>query len=144
MIEELLVIFLICCSSFIGPSTGLHDGKLNYCPPTPNCVSSQSWKWNILHHIKPFKYKNLSREDAFQKLKNLLDKKENVKVMYAKDYYIRTYYFTKVFRFPDRVEFFFLEDSKTVQIRSGSMFGIWDIFHNRIRMEYIRHQLKWD
>ena len=31
----------------------------------------------------------------------------------------------------------------TVQIRSASVFGIFDIFHNRIRLEYIRNELNW-
>ncbi|MBL0264932.1 MAG: DUF1499 domain-containing protein [Leptospiraceae bacterium] len=78
--EPILTFLLICCSSFIGPRMGVYDGELNYCPPTPNCVSSQSWKWNPLHSIKPYTYENISREEAFNKLKSLLNSKENVHV----------------------------------------------------------------
>ncbi len=115
--EPILTFLLICCSSFIGPSMGVYEGELNYCPPTPNCVSSQSWNWNPIHSIKPYTYtkrqkklpirfqnshifgvweypifyktgnyfwrrvyKNISKEEAFEKLKNLLDNKENVHI----------------------------------------------------------------
>jgi len=142
--EPILTFLLICCSSFIGPRMGVYDGELNYCPPTPNCVSSQSWKWNPLHSIKPYTYENISREEAFNKLKTLLDSKENVHVTSdPNNYYIKTFYFTKVFRFPDKVEFLFDEKTPTVQIRSASVFGIFDIFHNRVRLEYIRRELDW-
>ena len=54
--EPILTFLLICCSSFIGPSMCVYEGELNYCPPTPNCVSSQSWNWNPIHSIKPYTY----------------------------------------------------------------------------------------
>lgn len=143
--EPILTFLLICCSSFIGPRTGIYEGELNYCPPTPNCVSSQSWKWNPVHSIKPYSYGSLTREEAFEKLKILLDGKENVQVIAdSKNFYIKTLYFTKVLRFPDKVEFLFDEQSPTVQIRSASVFGLFDIFHNRIRLEYIRKELDWN
>ncbi|MCB1156912.1 MAG: DUF1499 domain-containing protein [Leptospiraceae bacterium] len=143
--EQAAIIFFICCSSFIGPRTGVYENELNYCPPTPNCVSSQSWKWNYIHNIRPYTYKDLNREEAFQKLKTLLDSKENVHLAEVQEgKYIKTYYFTKVFRFPDKVEFLFDESKPEVQVRSASVFGIWDIFHNRIRIEYIRRELGWE
>ncbi|HMV44866.1 MAG TPA: DUF1499 domain-containing protein [Leptospiraceae bacterium] len=142
--EPILTFLLICCSSFIGPRTGVYDGELNYCPPTPNCVSSQSWKLNPIHSIRPYQYENQTKQEAYDQLKKLLDSKENVHVMAdPENFYIRTYYFTKVFRFPDKVEFLFEENQPIVQIRSASVFGIFDIFHNRIRMEYIRKELGW-
>ncbi|MBP7283814.1 MAG: DUF1499 domain-containing protein [Leptospiraceae bacterium] len=142
--EPILTFLIICCSSFIGPRTGVYDGELNYCPPTPNCVSSQSWNWNPIHSIKPFSYEGISKQEAFEKLKNLLDNKENVHVISdPENFYIKTFYFTKVFRFPDKVEFLFEEKNPVVQIRSASVFGIFDIFHNRIRLEYIRSELNW-
>lgn len=142
--EPILTFLLICCSSFVGPRTGIYDGELNYCPPTPNCVSSQSWNWNPIHNIKPYRYENTTRQDAFEQLKTLLDSKENVHVMADPEkFYIKTFYFTKVFRFPDKVEFLFEEQTPTVQIRSASVFGIFDIFHNRVRLEYIRNELNW-
>lgn len=137
-----VTLFLICCSSFIGPRAGVFDGELNYCPPTPNCVSSQSWKYNVLHNISPFHYKG-TQSEAIKKLVSVLDAKENVKVMEETDSYVKVYFFTKVFRFPDRVEFLFTPDSDLVQIRSSSTFGIFDFFHNRIRMELLRRELEW-
>jgi uncharacterized protein (DUF1499 family) len=142
-LEQIGIALLICCSSFIGPRSGNFDGKLNYCPPTPNCVSSESFKYNPLHKISSLRYEGITSEEAFQKLKTLLDSKENVHIKIAEQGYIKTYYFTKVLRFPDTVEFLFVENSNEVQIRSQSWFGIWDVFHNRIRLEYIRKELGW-
>ncbi|NBU97171.1 MAG: DUF1499 domain-containing protein, partial [Spirochaetia bacterium] len=53
-------------------------------------------------------------------------------------------YFTKVFRFPDKVEFYFEKDTNKIQVRSASVFGIWDIFHNRARIEWIRRDMGWE
>lgn len=141
--EGVLGIFLLCCTSFLGPSMGVYDGELNYCPLTPNCVSSQSWKYNPIHKIPPYLYTE-SREIAYRRLYEYLDKLENVSIRKETNIdYIRVYYFTKVFRFPDKVEFYFEKDSKLIQVRSASVFGVWDIFHNRVRLEWIRRDLDW-
>jgi uncharacterized protein (DUF1499 family) len=136
--DPILNFLIICCTSFIGPSMGISDNSLNYCPPTPNCVSSESWKYNLLHHIDPIYYKS-DRAKVYNSLYKYLSEKENVNIRKETDEnYIRVFYFTKIFRFPDKVEFFFPKDSQTIQIRSASVFGIFDFFHNRVRLELIR------
>ncbi|MCB1179366.1 MAG: DUF1499 domain-containing protein [Leptospiraceae bacterium] len=123
---------------------GVYDGELNYCPPTPNCASSQSWKFNPLHKISSYKYKE-PKEESYQKLLNKFNSMENVKVMEAQENkYLRVYYFTKVFRFPDKVEFLWEEKEPLIQIRSASVFGIFDFFHNRVRLELIRKEFEWE
>jgi uncharacterized protein (DUF1499 family) len=142
--ESILSIFIICCTSFIGPSMGVYEDELNYCPPTPNCVSSQSWKYNVLHKSSPYVYKE-SREEAYKKLYDYFMKLENVNIRKETNAdYIRVFYFTKVFRFPDKVEFYFEKDTNKIQVRSASVFGIWDIFHNRARVEWIRKDMGWE
>ncbi|MCB1143676.1 MAG: DUF1499 domain-containing protein [Leptospiraceae bacterium] len=142
--NSVLTVFLICCSSFIGPGMGVDESELNFCPPTPNCVSSQSWKYNYLHKIREYEYSG-SKEDAYEKLYKYLDDKENVSVREESDQdYIRVYYFTKILRFPDKVEFYFPKDTNKIQIRSASVFGIFDFFHNRVRLELIRSELGFD
>jgi uncharacterized protein (DUF1499 family) len=123
---------------------GIYEGELNYCPPTPNCVSSQSWDYNYLHSIAPYRYK-ISKENSYANLYRILEEKENVKIMESiPNRYIRVYYFTKVFRFPDKVEFLWDENEPKIQIRSASVFGIFDFFHNRIRLELIRKEMQFE
>jgi len=141
-IEYALGVFLICCGSFLGPGTGVDDGELHGCPPTPNCVSSESWKYNYLHKIDPIVY-TLSKEETYRFLAAKFDGMENVYVSEKKENeYIRLVYFTKVFRFPDKVEFYFESDEKLIQVRSQSIFGLWDILANRIRVTLIRRELE--
>jgi uncharacterized protein (DUF1499 family) len=140
-LEYFVGVFLICCGSFLGPSTGVEKGELHGCPPTPNCVSSESWKYNFLHKIDPISY-TLSKEETYHFLESKFDGMENVYVSEKKENeYIRLVYFTKVFRFPDKVEFYFEPDEKMIQVRSQSIFGLWDVLANRIRITLIRREL---
>ena len=134
---------MVCCLSFLGPYTGVDEGKLHGCGLAPNCVSSESWTYNYIFKVSPYQYSE-SKPEAFQKLLKYFREKENVYVAEVRDNeYLRLIYFTKVFRFPDKVEFFFDSDSK-VQVRSQSVFGFWDIFANRIRVRSIRKEMGWE
>ncbi|WP_411821599.1 DUF1499 domain-containing protein [Leptospira sp. 'Mane'] len=140
-IEHLIGVFLICCGSFLGPGTGVDEASLHGCPPTPNCVSSQSFRYNYIHKIDPIIY-SMPKEKAYQYLLERFDGMENVYVAEKKENeYIRLVFFTKVFRFPDKVEFYLEPDKKEIQVRSQSIFGLWDIFANRIRVSGIRSYL---
>ncbi|TGK19547.1 DUF1499 domain-containing protein [Leptospira kmetyi] len=142
MVETALII-LLCCTTLVGPRTGVYDQELNYCSPRPNCVSSQSYRYNFVHHIDPFRYTE-EKEEAFQKLKQKLEAADRVSVLEVDGSYIKTRFYTKVFHFPDTVEFFFEENSKTVQIRSESILGLFDFLANRRRMNQLREELGWE
>ncbi len=139
--ETALGIFVICCMSVLSPFSGVNDGELRGCAPSPNCISSQSWKYNFIHRVDPLVYEG-ERSIAFQKLKAFIDQSENVHIDEIKEEeYIRLTYFTKVLRFPDRVELYFPKDTSSVQIRSHSWIGLWDVFANRIRKEKLQRVL---
>ncbi|MCZ8156409.1 MAG: DUF1499 domain-containing protein [Leptospira sp.] len=115
--ETALGIFMICCMSVLSPFSGVKDGELQGCPPSPNCISSQSWKYNYIHMVEPLIYKG-ERSLAFQKLKDFIDQSENIHIDEIREQeYIRLTYFTKVFRFPDQVELYFPKDKSYIQIR---------------------------
>lgn len=128
-------IFIICCMSLLSPFYGVDDkGQLNGCPPSPNCLSSGSWQYNYLHHIEPIPY-NYDSLEAYRRIANYFHNSENIHIdEEIPGRYIRVTYFTKVFRFPDRVEVFFPEDTKQIEVRSHSWIGFWDVFANRIRL----------
>lgn len=139
--ETALGIFMICCMSVLSPFSGVKDGELHGCPPSPNCISSQSWKYNYIHMVEPLIYTG-ERSLAFQKLKDFIDQSENIHIDEIREQeYIRLTYFTKVFRFPDQVELYFPKDKSYIQIRSHSWIGFWDVFANRIRKEKLQKVL---
>ena len=133
-------IFIICCMSILSPFYGVDDeGKLHGCAPSPNCISSGSWEYNYIHHIDPIDYSYESQE-AFRRMISFFENSENVHIdEVIPNQYIRVTYFTKVFRFPDRVEMFFPENKKFIEVRSHSWIGLWDVFANRIRIARFRN-----
>jgi uncharacterized protein (DUF1499 family) len=131
--DALIGVFVICCMSVLSPFSGVSENELRGCAPSPNCISSQSWRYDFIHHTDPILYKS-TRQEAFRKIKDFMTLSENIYIAEIKeDEYIRVTYFTKVFRFPDRVELYFPPDSDIVQIRSHSWIGFWDVFANRRR-----------
>ena len=84
-----------------------------------------------------------SREETYHFLAAKFDGMENVYVSEKKENeYIRMVYFTKVFRFPDKVELYFVPEKNIIQVRSQSIFGFWDVFANRIRIALIQRELE--
>ncbi|MCG6152813.1 DUF1499 domain-containing protein [Leptospira bandrabouensis] len=139
--EAALSVFFICCMSVLSPLSGVTDGELRGCPPSPNCVSSQSMQYNFIHKIDPITY-TTSRQVAYERISKYFHESENIWISEEKEgEYIRVIFFTKVFRFPDRVEIYFPEDKQEAQIRSQSILGLWDIFANRRRVNQFRELL---
>lgn len=139
--EAALGVFFICCMSVLSPFSGVDDGELRGCPPSPNCVSSQSMKYNFIHKVDPIEY-STSKEVAFKRISEYFHQSENIYISEEKEgEYIRIIFFTKVFRFPDRVEIYFPNDKKEAQVRSQSILGLWDIFANRRRVNVFREIL---
>lgn len=136
--ETIAGIFIICCMSILNPFSGVVDNELRGCSLSPNCNSSQSWRYNYIHHVEPIAYKN-DQHLVFQELLQYYENSENVHISEVKDdEYIRVTYFTKVFRFPDRVELYFPPGENHIQVRSHSWIGFWDIFANRRRIAKLR------
>ncbi|TGK78314.1 DUF1499 domain-containing protein [Leptospira noumeaensis] len=139
--EPTLTAFFICCMSVLSPLSGVSDGELRGCPPSPNCVSSQSMEYNFVHKVDPIAY-TTSRQVAYERISKYFHDSENIWIREEKDgEYIRVIFFTKVFRFPDRVEIYFPEGKQEAQIRSQSALGLWDIFANRRRVNQFRELL---
>ncbi|MCZ8237247.1 MAG: DUF1499 domain-containing protein [Leptospiraceae bacterium] len=132
-------IFIICCMSLLSPFYGVDEkGQLHGCPPSPNCVSSGSWDYNYIHHIEPIAYSYDSLE-AYRRMISYFENSENIHLdEMIPGEYIRVTYFTKVFRFPDRVELFFPKNQKQIEVRSHSWIGLWDVFANRLRIARFR------
>jgi uncharacterized protein (DUF1499 family) len=103
------------------------------CPAKPNCVSSQAADD---HRIEPFKIVG-EAEGTFNKLRDLLARRSDTKLVSSDDTTIRVEFRTFLGFVDDGL---FLLDSATgtIHIRSAARLGYWDLGKNRSRMEEIR------
>jgi len=130
--------FLPACSGTRPDNLGIKDGKLLGCPASPNCVSS--FAPDKKHHIDPFKY-SASTERQLLRLKTLIAKMGNVRVVAEKDNYLYAEFTSKLFRFVDDAEFLLDDKTKTLYFRSASRLGYGDLGVNRKRIETIKSLL---
>ncbi len=128
-------LFLIGCSGVRPANLGVKDGRLAPCPPTPNCVSSQSTDRD--HEIAPLSYSS-SMPEAMVDLKKIIQRMKRTRIVSETDSYLYVEFTSALWRFVDDVEFSFDDASKTIQVRSASRLGKSDFGVNRKRIEMIR------
>ncbi len=109
--------------------------RLAPCPDSPNCVSSLSEDPD--HRIEPLRYAS-SAEVARDLLLRVLHSLPRVRIVTNEPNYVHAEFVSAVFRFVDDVEFKFVEQDKTIQVRSASRVGHYDFGANRRRIEEIR------
>lgn len=134
-------IFLMGCTGTI-PKLGANSGQLMPCPDKQNCVSSQTI--NKIHFIQPMHFSGTPQE-AQVRLLQVLQALKQTKIIAAQENYIRVEFTSKVLRFIDDAEFYFLsiESGKTIiNLRSASRIGHSDFGVNRERIEQIRNKFK--
>jgi uncharacterized protein (DUF1499 family) len=142
MSKNILVVLFTCtllagCAGTV-PKLGVIDDQLIPCPETPNCVSSQVIDTD--HFIAPFDF-NGTREQAQERLLQILKASERTKITVVEEDYIRVEFTSAIFRFVDDVEFYFpaVDNGKIIiHIRSASRIGYSDLGANRARIELIR------
>ena len=115
------------------PRLGLVDGHLRPCPDTPNCLNSEEAGRS---HIEPLYYNSLAGV-ALQNLKQTVVETEG-KIVDDGPGYLRAVYTSQLMRFEDDVEFRLDDAAKTIQLRSASRSGFWDLGVNRRRLELVR------
>lgn len=116
---------------------GVKEGKLAECLPSPNCVSSQST--DAIHKIAPLTYNSLP-EEAFSKLKKIIQSQKNAKIVTETENYLYAQFTSQIMGFVDDVEFYLDKDAGVIQVRSASRLGESDLGVNRRRIEKIRSQ----
>ena len=130
--------FLPACSGTRPDNLGVKDGQLLACPASPNCVSS--FASDKKHQIDPLRY-SASREEQLLRLKALIVKMGNARVVTEKANYLHVEFTSKVFRFVDDAEFLLDDENKTIYFRSASRIGRSDFGVNRKRIEAIKSLL---
>lgn len=114
---------------------GITDGKLQPCPKTPNCVSTQAT--DVKHRHEPLKY-STSIEQAKEKIRSILNSLKRTIIVTDTENYIHAEVRTATFKFVDDVEFLFDDSEKLLHYRSAARSGISDMGVNKKRMKNIR------
>ena len=136
----LVMYFLLRYARDVAPKrnevlVGVDDGRLQPCPDTPNCVSSQAPQSDD-HHVEPLPYSG-TREEAHQTILAVIASAPRTHVVENRPDYIWAEYRTRVMRFVDDVEFYLPEEEKVVHFRSASRAGEGDLGVNRRRYDHI-------
>ena len=123
------------CAGEIPKNLGAVNGRLTACPASPNCVSSQAE--DEQHRIAPLVFRS-DPDAALQRLKQLLAKRRDTRIVEERGGYLRVEFHTALFT--DDGEFLLEPGRNTVQVRSASRLGHSDLGKNRSRMEEIRRE----
>lgn len=105
-------------------AAGLHEGRLRPCPSTPNCVLVEV----------PLKGETSA---VMARIKEALAQEPRTAMVEEGRDYLRAVATSLIFRFKDDVEFLFHEKTGSLQIRSASRVGRWDLGVNRRRVARI-------
>lgn len=111
--------------------------RLDPCPTSPNCVSTQAQAQDAGHAIPPFRYRK-SRVEAKEALKEIIRSLPRTKLVEEDESYLHYEFTSLLLRFVDDVEFLFDDETKTLHFRSASRTGYGDLGVNRTRMEQVR------
>ncbi|MFK8009668.1 MAG: DUF1499 domain-containing protein [Saprospiraceae bacterium] len=112
--------------------------KLEPCPNSPNCVSTQETRRR--KRMRPIILKHTSAY-AKKKMKLMLNDEDdfsNVTLIEEGEKYLHYEFKTKIGKFIDDVEFIFDEKNKQIHFRSASRKGYGDFGKNKRRMKKIR------
>ena len=115
-------------------SLGVTDGRLQACPNSPNCVSTQSQ--DDQHKMDPIQW-NGSSQEAITRLAEIIAAMPRTVIVAQTDDYLRAEFTSGLFRFVDDVEFYVDSVGHEIQFRSASRTGYSDLGVNRKRMTEI-------
>lgn len=143
----LRMLSIVCCAGmlFIGcagkrpKDLGVSSGRLQPCPDSPNCVSSQSTDEE--HQIDPLALES-SPPEALAKLKKIIQAMERTSIIEEADDYLYAEFKSAIMGFVDDVEFYIDEENKVIHVRSASRIGHSDLGVNRKRIEAIRAEFE--
>lgn len=111
------------------------EGRLDPCPQSPNCVSSQAW--DASQRVEPLPYAG-DGEEALDRLAAIIEEHPRAEVTARKPGYLHAAFRSKVFRFVDDVDLVLDPHQPVVHVRSASRLGYSDLGVNRERVEWLR------
>jgi uncharacterized protein (DUF1499 family) len=117
---------------FIDNSQNVRN-KLEPCPNSPNCVSTQAVKSKKMEPIKI----TGSVDTAMEELEEMMAVYENATLVDKEEGYLHYEFLTKIGKFIDDVEFLMDAEAKVIHFRSASQKGYGDFGKNKRRMKMI-------
>ena len=120
-------------SGCASPTVGLVDGRLQPCPGSPNCVSSDADPPSIA----ALAFEG-DADAAWADLIDFLAAEPRAELVTVEPGYVHAVFRTKWLRFADDVEFRLDRAASTVAVRSASRVGYSDLGANAKRVESIR------
>ena len=116
--------------------------RLEPCPDTPNCVSSQADPGDKEHYLPPIPYSGDKDKNVITIIVEVVANMERSKVTVSEWDYLHAEFKSRVFRFTDDVEFVVDREAQLVHFRSAARLGKADMDANRERMLNVIKQLK--
>jgi uncharacterized protein (DUF1499 family) len=116
---------------------GLTEGKLQGCPPSPNCVCSCEDPADSAQFIDPLTIP-AGVDQPMETLIGAIESFPRTKIITREDHYLHVEFTTRLLRFVDDVEFQIVPEEQLIHIRSASRIGYSDLGANRKRVEQIR------
>lgn len=134
----ILPLLTAACST-TPPVFGLHDGRLQPCPASPNCVSSDAG--DATHRIEPFRLVG-EPQAAWQALQDTVRAFPRTTIITVTPDYLHAEFRSFLFRFVDDVEFHLRPGDNIIAVRSASRVGYSDLGVNRQRVEDLWQALR--
>jgi uncharacterized protein (DUF1499 family) len=123
-----------------GHAPGLQpDGRLAPCPPTPNCVTSES-ATDATHAIRPLGGGPGGQAAIWQALRAAV-LADGGHIVSEDEKYLAATFTSRIFRFVDDFEARCNADGPAIEVRSASRVGRGDMGVNRARVERLRADL---
>jgi uncharacterized protein (DUF1499 family) len=135
----LFMLLLLTACTTSPPPLGLHDGRLQPCPASPNCVSSDAA--DATHRVEPFDLVG-EPQAAWQVLQDTVRAFPRTAIMTVTPDYLHAEFRSFLFRFVDDVEFHLRPAEGIIAVRSASRVGYSDLGVNRERVENLRQALR--
>jgi len=136
----LLAAFLLagCTSTSHVPPSGT-DFALDGCTPFLNCVSSTSSVG--LYHVKPIQLSAPLDQPTWDTVKAVTTEMPGASLNESRFGYLDITFHSDLLRFPDYFEVLVSPDRRSLDVRSQSLVGFYDLGVNRRRVERFRHNL---
>ncbi|MFT6260774.1 MAG: hypothetical protein ACJAYK_001200 [Crocinitomicaceae bacterium] len=114
------------------------DRSLYWCPPLLNCASTEAS--TFVHKIDSFEL-TMEYDQAWPIIKDSVRKldRTNIQVEYHGYLYAKSH--SSTMKFVDYFEVLYVSETKSLNVRSSSLLGIWDMGVNRSRTESLRIML---
>lgn len=111
------------------------DVRLDPCPQSPNCVSSQAWDPG--QRVAAIAFAG-DADEAIVRFVALLEAESGATVVERRGIYLHAEFRSRLFRFVDDFELLADEEQGVLQVRSASRRGWSDLGANRRRVERMR------